>query len=105
MRTLSTLMALALLMGCANLESGPYAQWHDADAWLTDPDSGCKINREFEGLGRELRWDGECPDGFAIGLGRLTFIDDQGQPGYWRTCLFPEDRRANCYTGGGFGNH
>lgn len=101
MRVIPTLIVAALLGGCAQLQTGPYAQWDDADAWLTDADSGCKINRVFEPLGEQLRWDGECPDGFAIGLGRLTFIDEQGQPGHWDTCLFPEDRRANCYTGGG----
>lgn len=103
MKSVLAAVAVLALSACAgNQDFGPgLIAYHDDSAWLEDAESGCKVNRYYIPDAVSVGWTGKCIDGFAIGEGQLTWVEDSGIEGFHQTCLQPDHPYSACKMGGG----
>ncbi|TCI04751.1 hypothetical protein EZV61_01910 [Corallincola luteus] len=96
-------LSILFLQACeSTTQVGDYYAYDNPDAWITDS-KGCKINRFYVMKAVDAEWSGECVDGYAIGLGAITWVEHDGVTGFYQSCLQPDHPEAYCSMGGGIG--
>lgn len=99
-----SLFVTLFLVGCSvSSDRTKYGNFSQKDDFLADPVTGCLVDKYYlkSDDPNLFRWKGQCVNGFAIGLGRLSWYTEAGVESFHDTCLHPENSAANCYTGGG----